>query len=70
MPMLRLTAVLALLAVAGCVAPPPAYVAGGPGVLGTQCAAGFYVCGLSVPSQVGAQCSCPGLGAPSYGVVR
>ena len=38
--------------------------------LGGKCYAGFYVCDLAQGLPVGSQCSCPGLGAPSYGVVR
>ncbi len=37
---------------------------------GTTCYAGFYSCPLPGPLPVGAQCSCPGLGAPSFGTVR
>ncbi len=37
---------------------------------GATCYAGFYTCQLPQQLPVGAQCSCPGLGAPSYGNVR
>jgi hypothetical protein len=37
---------------------------------GTTCYAGFYTCALPQTLPVGAQCSCAGLGAPSYGSVR
>ena len=46
-------------------APAPALVA-----YGSSCRAGFYQCLLPVAGVIGTQCSCPGLGAPSYGVVR
>ena len=46
-------------------APPP----DGRGYAGTTCAAGNYVCPVA-PGPLGAQCSCPGLGAPSFGVIR
>ena len=36
---------------------------------GATCAAGAYVCQVP-PGPLGAQCSCPGLGAPSFGVIR
>ncbi len=36
---------------------------------GATCAAGVYVCQVP-PGPLGAQCSCPGLGAPSFGVIR
>ncbi len=39
------------------------------GYAGTSCHAGFYIC--QVPAApVGTQCSCPGLGAPSFGTIR
>ena len=38
--------------------------------LGATCYAGVYTCALPQALPVGAQCSCPGLGAPSYGNVR
>ena len=37
---------------------------------GSSCQAGFYQCLLPAAGVIGSQCSCPGLGAPSYGVVR
>ena len=46
-------------------APAPQQVA-----LGERCFAGVYTCALPQALPVGAQCSCPGLGAPSYGNVR
>ena len=55
-------------------APPPLYepVAPAPALIayGVSCRAGFYQCLLPVAGPVGSQCSCPGLGGPSYGVVR
>ncbi len=39
------------------------------GYVGTTCKAGFYIC--QVPrGPIGAECSCPGLGAPSFGTIR
>ena len=37
---------------------------------GSTCYAGTYVCRAPAQSRVDSECSCPGLGAPSYGVVR
>jgi hypothetical protein len=37
---------------------------------GSTCYAGFYVCPAPSSTHVGSGCSCPGLGAPSYGTVR
>lgn len=37
---------------------------------GSTCYAGFYVCRAQPSTHVGTGCSCPGLGAPSYGSVR
>lgn len=53
----------------GCVAPPPPLPPGAI-VLSQQCYAGFYQCVLPQPGQPGTPCACPGLGAPSYGVIR
>lgn len=39
------------------------------GYVGTTCAAGFYIC-QTQPGPLGAPCSCPGLGAPSFGAIR
>ncbi len=36
---------------------------------GYVCHAGFYQCTLPAQVPVGSRCSCPGLGAPSYGRV-
>ena len=71
----------ALLTLAGCVAYPVPVPVGYPlgyapepsptvaGYASTTCAAGFYVCRVP-PGPPGRECSCPGLGAPSYGVIR
>jgi hypothetical protein len=37
---------------------------------GSTCYAGIYTCGAAPQSHVGAVCSCPGIGAPSYGSVQ
>ncbi len=37
---------------------------------GFRCRAGFYACSLAQSVPVGSGCSCPGLGAPSFGTVR
>ncbi len=37
---------------------------------GSTCYAGVYVCAAPAQTHVGSGCSCPGLGAPSYGVVQ
>lgn len=37
---------------------------------GSYCTAGFYHCNLPVAGAIGSQCTCPGLGGPSYGTVR
>ncbi len=52
-------------------AQPPGY-GGSPQevAVGGRCYAGVYTCALPQALPVGAQCSCPGLGAPSYGNVR
>ena len=79
----RLAACAVLLTLAGCIAypvpvpvgypvgyaPEPAPVPTAAGYVGTTCGAGFYVCQVP-PGPVGRECSCPGLGAPSYGVIR
>jgi hypothetical protein len=38
--------------------------------IGTTCYAGVYTCAAYPQSHVGTGCSCPGIGAPSYGVVQ
>ena len=54
------------LSVGGCVVTPTASAGAAPGY-GYTCYAGVYVC--RVPQQIpaGTQCSCPGIGAPSFG---
>ena len=56
---------------AGCVgtasAGPQAGVAPGYGYV---CHAGVYTCQLPQQVPLGAQCTCPGIGAPSYGTVN
>ncbi len=42
----------------------------GPVVYGSMCYAGVYSCPAAAKSPVGGVCSCPGLGAPSYGTVN
>ncbi len=37
---------------------------------GTTCYAGVYTCAAIPQTHVGSGCSCPGIGAPSYGVVQ
>lgn len=37
---------------------------------GTSCYAEFYMCRLPQQAPAGGQCTCPGIGAPSYGTVR
>ncbi|WP_428393603.1 hypothetical protein [Lichenicoccus sp.] len=61
----------ALLDVAGCTGVPAAGPQAGvaPGY-GYQCFAGAYMCRLPEQVPVGQQCTCPGIGAPSYGTVR
>jgi hypothetical protein len=68
LPRIAAAALLALLG--GC--------AGSPAVVGPQvaegygyvCAAGVYQCRLPQQVRVGEHCSCPGLGAPSFGYVH
>jgi len=55
----------------GSAPPPPGY--GAPpqaNAYGMTCYAGVYICPLAQPGPVGAGCTCPGIGAPSYGMVR
>ena len=76
---IRLLALLSVVAMSAC-APVSPYgptlgtpVAGAAPVgapYGTYCAAGAYQCQLAQSGPVGAPCACPGLGAPSYGVIR
>jgi hypothetical protein len=41
-----------------------------PVAYGSFGSAGAYQCQLPGPTVVGSSCACPGIGAPSYGVVR
>jgi hypothetical protein len=58
--------------------PPPGYAAPpaaqasakGPVTYGSMCYAGVYSCAAAAKSPVGSGCSCPGIGAPSYGTVN
>lgn len=57
-------------ALSGCVGqaaagPPPA-----PNPYGYTCYAGPYICRLPAQYRVGTSCTCPGLGAPSFGTVH
>jgi len=65
----------------GCVGTPQALVEYSPPVqdpqsadrvvtFGSHCHAGFYGCSLTQSVPVGSGCSCPALGAPSFGTVR
>ena len=65
--MLKVLAVGALVALGGCVAYVPVETASVP-VTGQTCYAGVYICPVAGP--YGAPCSCPALGAPSFGVIR
>jgi hypothetical protein len=68
----RAVALLALLgALGGCVAAPVVAAPGSVGYgYGYSCYAGFYTCTLPAQGPVGSPCSCPGIGAPSYGTIR
>jgi len=74
-------ALASLIGLGGCVGAPEAIVDYTPPaqdqqsaqrvvVYGSHCRAGFYACPLSKSVPVGSECSCPGLGAPSFGSVR
>ncbi len=41
-----------------------------PVAYGSMCYAGVYQCPAATYSPIGQTCSCPGIGAPSYGTVR
>ena len=66
--MLKVLVVGCVALLGGCVAYVPVY-APPVEVAGATCYAGFYVC-PAVPGPPGAPCSCPGIGAPSYGTTR
>ena len=55
----------------GCIVavPTSASVGAAPGY-GYTCYAGAYVCRVPQQTPIGAECSCPGIGAPSFGRVR
>ena len=53
----------------GCEGAPTAEGIGAAGGYGYVCHAGFYQCTLPQQVPLGSRCSCPGLGAPSYGRV-
>ena len=63
--------VLGALPLAGCVTEVPAQQSAGaaPGY-GYTCYAGVYVCRLPQQIASGTPCSCPGIGAPSFGTVH
>ena len=68
---LRLAGVLmAGVSLGGCVVEVPATSPGAASGYGYTCYAGVYVCRLPQQLPAGSQCSCPGIGAPSYGTVR
>jgi len=50
--------------------PPPVAYSPAPAGYGAACYAGVYTCPVDRALPVGTQCSCPGIGAPSYGTVR
>ncbi len=62
---------LGALSLGGCVVEVPAQQSAGaaPGY-GYTCYAGVYVCRLPQQIPVGTRCSCPGIGAPSFGTVH
>ena len=66
----RVVAGLAILGLAGCVAPPPVAVVQGQAYVSNQCYAGAYLCTVAAGGAPGTPCACPGLGAPSYGQIR
>lgn len=41
-----------------------------PAAYGYMCYAGHYTCSMPEQTPVGTTCTCPGIGAPSYGTVR
>ena len=65
-------ALVLLVSLSGCYGAPATYSPAAPGqpYIGAQCFAGAYVCQLPAPGPLGSGCSCPGLGAPSFGTVR
>lgn len=67
LPSARLLGAGCLLGLAGCVGAPAVVQPTG---YGTTCYAGTYTCQLGGQVPIGSQCTCPGLGAPSFGAVR
>jgi hypothetical protein len=65
--LVRAAALGALAGLAGCVGAPTVVEPTG---YGATCYAGAYVCQLPAQAPVGSQCTCPGIGAPSFGAVR
>lgn len=61
--------VVAAISLGGCVVEVPASTGVASGY-GYTCYAGVYVCRLPQQVPAGSQCSCPGIGAPSFGTVR
>ncbi|MCQ8278649.1 hypothetical protein NFI95_09315 [Acetobacteraceae bacterium KSS8] len=53
----------------GCEVTPQPSVGAAPGY-GYTCYAGVYVCHTQTQVPVGSPCSCPGIGAPSFGRVQ
>ena len=56
------------LSLGGCVVAPGRSAGAAPGY-GYTCYAGVYVCRVPQQIPVGSRCSCPGIGAPSFGHV-
>lgn len=55
----------------GCVVAVPTSASVGPAPgYGYTCYAGAYVCRVPQQTPIGSECSCPGIGAPSFGRVR
>lgn len=71
---MRLVGVIGLAATAlslgGCVTEVQTASTGAAPGYGYTCYAGVYVCRIPQQIAVGTQCSCPGIGAPSFGTVR
>ena len=64
-----LATVIPLLAILSGCEGAPAADSGAAAGYGYVCHAGFYQCTLPAQYPLGSRCSCPGLGAPSYGRV-
>ncbi len=50
--------------------PPPPQMSRTDTPYGARCFAGNYTCAAPAQTYVGTECSCPGIGAPSYGSVQ